>query len=208
MSTGIIDYASLKTEIANWMHRTDLTSELDTLIQIAEQKFNRQLRARSMQVITTLSAPTRSTALPADYIQMVNLDISASPLVPLKYVTPEQMELYDLQSSTGRPRNYTIIGSNVILSPNPDQTYTLDLEYFQKIPTLVNGANTNNWLILAWPDAYLYGCLTASLGFIADDARGSSWIGLYDSVIRDINREDDDSQYAGSVMRLRTDVGY
>lgn len=208
MSTGIVDYASLKTEIANFAHRTDLTTELDTIIQLAENVLNRKLRCRQMDITTTLSATTRSTALPADFLQMRDVDIQASPIVPLKFVTPEQMQLYDLQSSTGRPRNYTITAGNLILSPNPDQTYTLDIEYFQKIPTLVNGANTSNWLILGWPDAYLYGCLLASVAFTRDDSGVAMWNQAYNATVEDINRQDDDGQYSGDAMRLRADCGY
>lgn len=208
MATGVIDYASLKTEIANFTHRTDLTAELDTIIQMAEAVLNRKLRCRQMDISTTLTATGRSVALPADFLEVRNVDINGSPITPLKFLSSEQIELYDRQSSTGKPRSYGIVTSNLILSPTPDQSYVVDLEYYQKLPTLVNGVNTNNWLILGWPDAYLYGALLASVAFTRDDSGVAMWSQAYNAVIEDINRQDSDAQYSGDVMRLRTDCGW
>ena len=48
---GIVDYASLKTELGNFLHRTDTTGEYDTLIQLAELEFQRGLRFRQMLAV-------------------------------------------------------------------------------------------------------------------------------------------------------------
>ena len=46
-------YANLKTEIANYLNRSDLTEHLDTFIDLAEARHSRDLRVREMETIDT-----------------------------------------------------------------------------------------------------------------------------------------------------------
>lgn len=202
---GIIDYASLKTEIQNYLHRTGLSSELDTWITIVESELNLELRTRQQLTSTTLSATTNTVALPADFLQMRNLELATSPISTLKYVTSEQKDLYDLQASTGKPRLYDISGTNLILAPTPDQTYTLNIEYYAKIPTLPS--NTTNWLVVNFPHVYLYGCLQQAAGYITDPDRLQVFFQAYEKGKTQLSRADDDAVY-NSAPRLRADVGW
>src|SRR6185437_9619319 len=151
---GIVDYASLKTELANFTHRSDQSSELDTLIQFAEAEFNRKLRFRQM-------------------------------LTTLKFVTTEQKDFYDSGVTTGQPRLYSIVGSNIYLYPTPDQVYTANLQYFQTLPTLVGGVNTTNWLLGLYPDLYLFGALVRAGLYIGLDPRLPEWSGFYTAALAD-----------------------
>ena len=205
---GIVDYASLKTEIGNYLHRSDLGTELDTLIQGAETKLNRVLRTRKMITNSQATALTDTVPLPIDYLQLVNIELVQSPVIPLKFVSIEQRDLYDLKTNTGQPRIYTIDGSNIILAPPPDQPYTVAFTYYAKLPTLVGGVNTTNWLLTDYPDLYLKASLLEASGFIGQDPRGPYWISARQEAIDDLNKEDDDAMYAGSIPRLRPDVGW
>ena len=42
-------YTNLKTAIANFLARDDLTSEIDDFIDLTEAEFNRELRIRAME---------------------------------------------------------------------------------------------------------------------------------------------------------------
>jgi hypothetical protein len=44
-------YTNLKTAIANFLARDDLTSEIDDFIDLTEADFNRRLRVRSMETV-------------------------------------------------------------------------------------------------------------------------------------------------------------
>ena len=206
---GVVDYASLKTEVGNWMHRSDLAGEMDVFIQMAENTFNRKLRTRRMDTLTTIPTVSNTMPLPVDFVQARNVDLVLSSGVrPLVYVSPEQKDLYDLQTSTGQPRMYTIAGNNLLIAPTPDQVYSLNFEYFALIPTLVGGQNTTNWLIQFWPDAYLFGTLLAATAFIGDDSRVGMWQNAWQAAVDDINREDDDGQFSGGTIRVRPDVAF
>ena len=204
---GIVDYASLKTSITNWTHRADLATDVDTMIQMVENELNRELRTRAMDTVVVINTTGSNLPLPSDYQQARNVELQGSPVIPLRYVTPEQRDLYDLQTSVGQPRLYTIRGQNLILAPTPDQIYQCNFEYYAQIPTLVGGANTTNWLLNSFPDCYLFGCLVMSLGW-AQNPLAEKWVQMYEKVKSDVNRIDDDSTYAGSVVRLRPDQGW
>ena len=47
------NYANLKTAIANFLARDDLTTEIDDFIDLTEADFNRRLRIRAMEVVDT-----------------------------------------------------------------------------------------------------------------------------------------------------------
>lgn len=202
---AIIDYASLKTELANYTHRNDLSTEFDTWIGIVESEMNLELRTRSQLTSTTLSATTRLVALPTDFLEVRNLEIALTPIITLKFVTSDQRDLYDRQASTGQPRIYTISGPNIVLAPPPDQTYTLNIEYYSKIPNLP--ANTTNWLITNFPHMYLYGCLAQAGAYIQDRDLLTGYISAYGNAKDRLNKADDDAVYNPS-PRLRPDVGW
>lgn len=202
---AITSYATLQTELSNYTHRTDLSAEYDTWIGLVESELNLELRTRQQIIATTLSATTNTVALPADFLQMRNLELATSPIEPLRFVTSEQRDLYDRQASTGKPRLYDIVGSNLILSPTPDQTYTLNIEYYAKIPALPT--NATNWLITNFPHVYLYGCLAQAGAYITDNDRLQTFLQGYETAKMRLNKADDDAVYNSS-PRLRADVGW
>ena len=203
-----MDYAALKTQLDNYTHRADLSTEYDTWIALVESELNLELRTRQQLTSTTIAmvgVPTDTIALPSDFLQMRNLELATSPVTPLKYVTSEQRDFYDLKASTGKPRIYDISGSNIILAPQPDQVYTLNIEYYAQIPTLPS--NTTNWLITNFPHVYLYGCLSQAGGYLLDSDRLQIFVQAYADAKAKISKADDDAVYNSS-PRMRADVGW
>ena len=46
---AISNYTELKTAVANWLDRDDLTDRIPEFIALAESRFNRLLRIRAME---------------------------------------------------------------------------------------------------------------------------------------------------------------
>ena len=201
-----MDYAGLKTQLDAYTHRTDLSTQYDTWIALVESELNLELRTRQQLTSSTLTTgPSDTVSLPGDFLQMRNLEVAGNPIAPLKYVTSEQKDFYYLKASTGIPRLYDISGPNIILAPQPDQTYTLYIEYYAKIPTLPS--NTTNWVITNFPHVYLYGCLAQAGAFLSDSQKAQGFVAAYADAKAKISRADDDSVYNSS-PRMRTDVGW
>ena len=65
-------YSELKTSIANWLNRSDLTSEIaEDFIVLAEKDFNSKLRIRKMiSTDSSFSINAETVALPTGFLQV------------------------------------------------------------------------------------------------------------------------------------------
>lgn len=209
---AITTYEELKTSVANWLHRTDIVALVPDFIALAEDRMNGDpgdggIAARQMELRAPLTCDPNGTitarylTLPSDMLEMRRLsNITDDPATVLEYKSPDQLmgdSRYLLRS--GRPDSFTVIGSQVEISPAPDSAYSLELVYRQAIPALSDAAPTN-WLLTLCPSAYLFGALCAAAPFTQDEARLAVWEGKYRQVIDGLNGIE---WYSGSTMRVR-----
>lgn len=183
-------YANLKTEIENYLNRDDLTSHLDTFIDLAESRMARDLRLREMEEIntsTTTVVGTQAYDLPTGYLEMRYVALQTSPYRFLRYVTPPDfMRLYNLGVGNGATTHYTIIKNKIHLGKAPDTTDVLELGFFKR-PTGLSASNTTNTILEFFPDLYLYSCLAESEPFIMNDERLQVWASLYLAGVKSAN---------------------
>jgi hypothetical protein len=184
-------FAGLKSTIADYLNRDDLTSIIPSFISIAEAKFNRKLRVRQMIKRANASIETAFFAYPADWLQAKEFQLNTNPIVRLGFVTEAQGD--DLKAgrftAAGKPLYYTITGSQLEFIPSPDTTYSAELTYYAKIPAL-SDSNTSNWLLAYAPDLYLYGALMEASPYLKDDERLAVWGQLYVGSLGDIEVAD------------------
>jgi len=194
-------YANLKTAVADWLHRTDLTSVIPDFIGIGEQRMNNDCKARDMETTTTLStvASTATVATPTDLIETRRIMLATDPYTVLPYVAPERFARDFPASWSGPPQAYTAYGAYYQIGPLPDAVYSLSLVYAQRIPAL-SDTNTTNWLLTKWPYAYLYASLVASAPYLRDDNRIATWEAMYQQAMKDINSID---WFSGNTPRVR-----
>jgi hypothetical protein len=65
---SVSTYAELKSAIASWLHRSDLTSVLSDFVTLSESKFNRRLRTRFQETAFGPTTPTSyEIAIPSDF---------------------------------------------------------------------------------------------------------------------------------------------
>lgn len=204
---AITTYSELKSAVADWLNRTDLEAVIPSFISLAESQFNRdeRLRTRDSMVRATATFDQQYEALPADYLEMANLQINGQvPFGKLQFVSLNQIDNYkDRYATNGVPKYYTIVGNQLELLPTPGGSYEAEMVYYAKIPQL-SDTNTTNWLLNKHPDVYLYGALIQSAPYLKDDERIAVWMGIYEKLLEDIEVADERSLYAGSVIKVRT----
>jgi len=203
-------FAQLKTATANWLDRSDLTSRIPEFITLAEARFNRVLRIRDMEAVSTsisTVAGTREYSLPTRFVQMKEFHLTTDPLTPLSYITPEMMTRMQAGSSKSKPQVFTIIADNVRLGPNPDAVYTTSMLYYQAFAALSDAATTNDMLTNN-PDVYLYGTLLEAEPFIMNDQRITLWLGAFEKAVSDIQNQDNKDRHSGSQLRVMNTGGY
>jgi len=203
-------FAQLKTATANWLDRSDLTSRIPEFITLAEARFNRVLRIRDMEAVSTsisTVAGTREYSLPTRFVQMKEFHLTTDPLTPLSYITPEMMTRMQAGSSKSKPQVFTIIADNVRLGPNPDAVYTTSMLYYQAFAALSDAATTNDMLTNN-PDVYLYGTLLEAEPFIMNDERVPLWLAAFEKAVGDIQNQDNKDRHSGSQLRVMNTGGY
>ena len=203
-------YTELKTSIANWLNRTDLTSEIaEDFIVLAEKDFNSKLRIRKMNATDasfTINAET--VALPTGFLQLRDMYIvEGGTKYALKYITPAQMDQIRGSSTTGMPSAYTILGDSFRFAPIPDSAYTGTLNYYAKFAAL-SDTNTSNYILASHPAIYLYGSLYHAANFLGgvDPQRLQQWQGMYTTAMERLERNDREDQYGSAPLQQRGDV--
>lgn len=200
---AISNYSELKTAIAAWLHRSDLDDRLPEFIALAETRINGDVMGRAMDTRTNLTATasSRFVTLPTDMLEMRRLTLLDEPYEALEYKSPDQLTQDDAyQTDTGRPEFFTIVGSQIELSPTPDSAYSLEILYRQRVPALSDAAPTN-WLLTANPNVYLFASLLQGGVWTQDEARFPIWEAKYREAIAAVNTVD---WYSGSSLRVRS----
>jgi len=190
-------YGNLKTEIGTWLTRVDLTSDIDTLIDLFESWANRNLRVRQMEEESTTAA-AEYLAFPTDFLELRDIQYQANPRRQLEYVTPTFADLYDSSGAAGTPVYYTFVGNQIRLIPAPDSTTDVRIAYYQTIPALSN-SQTTNWLLTAYPDAYLYGALMHGKIRISDPQLAAFIADNFGQVVAEIQKAGRRSNVGGSL---------
>ena len=201
---ALTTYDELKTSVADFLNRDDLTSVIPDFITLAETSLNRTLRHWRMEKRANAVANTQYTALPSDYLEMIRLSIIDSTTSTIENVG--QFEISKLRAqnnnTTGKPVNFTILDGSIELNPTPDAAYEIQLLYYGKIPPL-NAQTTSNWVLENYPDAYLYGSLLHTAPYLQEDARATTWASLYKTATDAINLDSEYAKTSGSGGRIK-----
>jgi hypothetical protein len=206
-------YAELKTGIANWLNRTDLTDEIsDDFIKLTEADFNAKLRIRAMEQIDTITIDSETETVPTGFISVRSFYILlSSNKYPLEYITPHNMFEIRGGSRSGRPRSYTIESDDETetfrFGPSPDTSYTGYLSYYKAISAL-SASNTSNWMLANHPAVYLYGSLYHASNFLGgiDQGQAQHWLQMYVTSLERCEQNDKQDSYGGAPVVQRTDV--
>jgi len=208
-------YTGLKTSIANWLNRSDLTSEIaDDFIKLTEADFNSKLRIKQMEQIDTITIDTETETVPTGFIAVRSFYLLLSDTkYPLEYITPHNLFEIRGGSRSGRPRSYTLEADNETeqfrFGPSPDTTYTGYLSYYKNFESLSSSsANSSNYILTNHPAIYLYGSLFHSSNFIGgiDAEQKQTWLAMYMSALERCEQNDKQDTYGGAPVVQRTDV--
>ena len=204
---AISTYSELKSTIADWLNRDDLTSVIPSFVELAEAELTRNLRHRKMIARADATINSEYTQTPLDWFQTQTLILETDPVTTLEYLTPEALNAKRAASTAnGKPLFYTMIGTEIQVYPVPSGDYTAEMVYYAKIPSL-SDSETTNWLLTLAPDIYLYGSLMQSAPYLQDDNRLSVWNALYQKKIEDIYISDQRTTGQTSVVMRAAVLG-
>jgi hypothetical protein len=182
---SISTFAELKTAVASWLARSDLTDNIPDFITLFEAHAVRELKVRDTEDEATLTPSSGSVALPADFLAVRSLTWTGSPRRDLVYMHPSSLVLEYPTDPDGNPIHYTIQAGNILVRPVDDTSLTL---LYRAKTAAVSGVL--NWLFTNHPDAYLNGALVEAHLFIKDMETAQLWEGRRDKIFASITRSD------------------
>jgi hypothetical protein len=180
---------------------------IPTFIQLAELRLRRELRTRQMLVVATASTTggDSTVGLPTDFLEMRDIHVNTNPITTLAYSAPNAFYNSYRVTESGKPTEYTVLATELQLSPVPDSAYQLQMLYYAQ-PYFLSDTNTGNVFLTNYPDALLYASLGEAEPYLMNDARLQTWASLYDRAISSIALADQSSEYSGQPMSMSYNV--
>jgi hypothetical protein len=204
---ALSSYSELKSTVASYLARSDLTAIIPDFIRLAEERLRRDLRTRQMLVVATADTVggDSTVGMPTDFLEMRDIHVNLNPVVQLSYKAPNAFYSSGKSTLSGKPTEYTVLAAEFQLAPIPDAAYTLQMLYYAK-PELLSDLNSTNTFLINYPDALLYAALGEAEPYLMNDARLQTWASLYDRSITAINTSDQSSEYSGQPMSMSYNV--
>ena len=201
---SLTNYSDLKTSIANYLARTDLTDQIPDFISLAERRMRREVRIRQMLVSATLTATAgnNKVTLPTDFLEARDFVVVGNPTQPLNYVSPSALSRNAVSSTSGKPNEYTILAEQFQLSPAPDFAYSLNLLYYAA-PDFLSDSNASNEFLVNVPDMLLYASLLEAEPYIMNDARLQTWVAMYERASASVDKSNETGQYSGVPLSIK-----
>lgn len=202
MSIGT--YSELKTAIANFLARDDLTSQIPNFIQLAEGRMSRELETREQEKrsTATLTAGDEFIALPTDMREIREVKINTTPLTVLTYHSPVSLDSTYPDSATGKPLGFSIVGREMKLRPIPDSAYTAEIVYIGSL-TAISDSSTPT-LFLRSPDLYLYGALAEAYAYLLDEQRAAQYDQKFSRGIEEVRRDEQRAHYGTGSLQIKS----
>lgn len=213
---AISNYSELKTALTNWLARTDLTDRYDEFISLCDARISYggddPYKTDPLRILGTeqanesIAINSQTTVLPTDFLEARSFYLDTSTKQDLEYMPPDRFWQTSIarSSTTGQPTLYTVQGTNLIVAPTPDASYTGKISYFKKL-TPLSDSNTTNWLITNAPNVYLFGCLLEAEIYAKSWSNADRMFALFKSAIDGLNDQDQTARHSGSSLSMRSD---
>jgi hypothetical protein len=209
---AITTNAELKTAVANFLSRSDLTTRIPEFIAMCEGWIAHglevgplkiePLRVRAMEAAVDITIDAQTETLPTRFLAKRRLYIATSPIRTLDFYPPELFWETFASGSSGPPRAYTVEGENWVFGPVPDGTYTGKALFYQQ-PTPFSADGDANTILTSSPQIYLMGSLYAATRLIQGHPMASAWLADFAGSINARNASDRKDRFGGAPLVSR-----
>jgi hypothetical protein len=193
-------YSELKASLADWLHRGGLTTVIPDFITICEADFNRRIRIATMEERSSATFNEGYEDVPTDFLEMREIKVNTSPVVSLKYMTPQQMTEFYPTTESGTPEFYTLVDHTIRVNRIPSAE--VEISYYVRIPALSTDEPTN-WMLTNHPDVYLYGSLINAEPYLKNDKRILTWKTMYEMALKQVEDADKKARWSGGSLQMR-----
>jgi len=198
----ITNYATLKTAIADYLARDDLTTFIPNFVENAENKLYRTLNLRNEETALSLSVSSGTATVPTDFKALKFAYKDASPVQLLQWVPIEDLyRAYPVRTNSGAPVMISREAANFVFGPAPSD-FTLKGVYYAKQDNLET--TDASWYVTDAPDVLLYGSLIEAALFIKDIEMFQFWKPHFDEAVSTLKREQGNAEDSFGALEVRS----
>lgn len=208
---ALVNYGDLKTSLANWLGRSDLTTPIPDFVTLAHKQLMRDLRGhlRLQKRDAAFSITGEYVDAPSDFLELVSIYLNTSPKQEVQFMTNDRITTQF--TGSGKPKFVALVGSTATgtegfrFGPAPDGTYTATMEYYASVTyfSADSGAGSTNWILTDHPQLYLYGSLLQAAAYIGDDPRVPLWKAAYDEALAQVKASGNRARWGVNGMAVR-----
>jgi len=188
-------YTELKAEIADFLERNDLTSVIDTFIDLCESEMQRELKLQAFETTANVTVTSGSGPLPTGFSSARSVYWSSNPNRILRFVPPDMLNGMNA-SDPSTVNFYSIVGSDVKVAD--DQSGTLVMTYTANF-TPLSGSNATNSILTNHPAAYLYGSLAQAAIYCKDFEGAGAYRKVFESELLQVRNDNIDKKFVGQL---------
>lgn len=200
----ITNYATLQTEVANFLSRDDLTADIPLFVQMAENELHSTLHLRNEETALNVSITSGVAAVPSDFKMLKFAYYDQTPVSLLQWMSIEDLyRKHPDRSESGIPCDISREGSNFVFGKVADDGTLRGIYYARQDPLRTTDPS---WYVTNHPEVLLYGSLIQSQGIVPleqQDTRLSTWINLYNRAVEAIQDEEDAAETSGGSLLAR-----
>lgn len=188
----ISTFAALRTEIANWLNRTNLvTADLSQFVTLAEVDIRNEIEVREKELTATGTMVADGFTPPSGYLHVRELIVND---IPSRYLPPE---MFQVKVVSNTPGYYTTAGNLIKVSEGNGSTY--DLRYVGGI-TALSADGDSNWVLANAPNIYLWAGLKYGSVFLRDPQAASGYDALFKEAAATLNTTERKAKYSGPMV--------
>jgi hypothetical protein len=175
-----MSYSTLKADVADYLHRTDLTAKMAAFITLAEANLFRELFVKDTELIVSGVTVGEYGTLPADFGKVSRITASVGDSeYNLNYKSP------DYTTTLAYPESYALENNKLrIFGTSTGQAYTL--YYIPKLVALSD--STTNWLHDNAYDLYLYATALEACKYTRDGQEMANLMPMVANLIDSVRR--------------------
>lgn len=200
-------YGDLKTAVANWLERSDLTAVIPDFIALARSKAFRgdaaagvePLRIQPMVSSATVTITAGVGSLPARWLEFLSLRWTGQDGPQLRFVPAQSFWSYAAAyENVSTPQYYTVEGSSLRVQTTGNTT--VSTVYYAAFSDLTADTDTD-WILTNAPQVWLHGALAEAASYIGDDARQAKEATAFAGAVAALNRSDRRARHSGAVLQ-------
>lgn len=198
-------YDDLKSSVANWLNRTDLTYDIPDFIKLAETRIAHEVRLPTIEKTASMTLNAQgAVAIPADFLELIDVFYNDKPLDRISLT-----QLRGLNPRSGVPVCFARDGKEIVFFPTPStqSSDTLVVKYYYRVPNLGyeymgSTLTSTNDLFATIPEMYLFGALSEAATFLGAD--NSRWEQSYQTAFNRAVQHSRSAEIAGATPQIQS----